>query len=55
MGRPHPGAAWGHFLKTEEVNELWRSGYNPLDYVRNDPELKAVMDLLMGGIGPGHG
>ena len=41
-------------LKTEEVNELWRSGYNPLDYVRNDPELKAVMDLLMGGIGGLH-
>ena len=41
-------------LKTEEVNELWRSGYNPLDYVRNDPELKAVMDLLMGGIGGMH-
>ena len=37
-------------LKTEEVNDLWRWGYNPLDYVRNDPELKAVMDLLMGGI-----
>ena len=41
-------------LKTEEVNELWRNGYNPLDYVRNDPELKAVMDLLMGGIGGMH-
>ena len=41
-------------LKTEEVNELWHNGYNPLDYVRNDPELKAVMDLLMGGIGGMH-
>ena len=41
-------------LKTDEVNELWRNGYNPLDYVRNDPELKAVMDLLMGGIGGMH-
>ena len=37
-------------LKTEEVNDLWRWGYNPLDYVRNDPELKAVMDLLGRGI-----
>ena len=41
-------------LKTDEVNELWNQGYNPLDYVRNDPELKAVMDLLMGGIGGMH-
>ena len=41
-------------LKTEEVNELWQRGYNPLDYVRSDPELKAVMDLLMGGIGGMH-
>ena len=41
-------------LRTEEVNDLWRRGYNPLDYVRNDPELKAVMDLLMGGVGGMH-
>ena len=41
-------------LKTEEVNDLWRWGYNPLDYVRNDSELKAVMDLLMGGINGMH-
>jgi len=41
-------------LKTDEVNELWRRGYNPLDYVRSDPELKAVMDLLMGGISGMH-
>ena len=41
-------------LKADEVDELWRRGYNPLDYVRNDPELKAVMDLLMGGISGMH-
>ena len=41
-------------LKTPEVNELLQRGYNPLDYVRGDPELKAVMDLLMGGIGGMH-
>ncbi len=41
-------------LKTPEVNELWQRGYNPLDYVRNDPELKAVMDMLMGGIAGMH-
>ena len=37
-------------LKANEVEELWRKGYHPMDYVRSDPELKAVMDLLMGGI-----
>ena len=41
-------------LKAEEVTELWRRGYNPLDYVRSDGELKAVMDLLMGGISGMH-
>ena len=41
-------------LKTEQVNDLWRQGYNPLDYVRGDGELKAVMDLLMSGIGGMH-
>ena len=41
-------------LRTEEVNDLLRWGYNPLDYVRNDLELKAVMDLLMGGVGGMH-
>ena len=41
-------------LKTDEVNDLWRRGYNPLDYVRGDGELKAVMDLLMGGIAGMH-
>ena len=41
-------------LKTPEVTELWQRGYNPLDYVRNDPELKAVMDMLMAGINGLH-
>ncbi|MCI9367907.1 MAG: glycogen/starch/alpha-glucan phosphorylase [Oscillospiraceae bacterium] len=41
-------------LKTEEVNDLWRRGYNPLDYVRGDGELKEVMDLLMGGFSGMH-
>ena len=38
----------------DRVNDLWRQGYNPLDYVRGDGELKAVMDLLMSGIGGMH-
>ncbi|HIT32804.1 MAG TPA: glycogen/starch/alpha-glucan phosphorylase [Candidatus Enterenecus stercoripullorum] len=37
-------------LKASEVEDLWRRGYNPMDYVHSDPELKAVMDLLIGGI-----
>ena len=37
-------------LKADEVEDLWRRGYNPMDFVHSDPELKAVMDLLMGGI-----
>ena len=37
-------------LKADEVEALWRKGYQPMDYVHSDPELKAVMDLLMGGI-----
>ena len=41
-------------LKTEEVNDLWHAGYRPMEYVHGDPELKAVMDLLMGGIGGMH-
>ena len=41
-------------LKTEEVNDLWRRGYNPLDYVRGDGDLKEVMDLLMGGFSGMH-
>ena len=37
-------------LKADEVEELWKKGYHPMDYVHSDPELKAVIDLLMGGI-----
>ncbi len=37
-------------LKADEVEDLWRRGYNPMDFVHSDPKLKAVMDLLMGGI-----
>ena len=37
-------------LKANEVEQLWHQGYHPMDYVHSDPELKAVIDLLMGGI-----
>ncbi len=37
-------------LKAHEVEDLWRRGYNPMDYVSRDPDLKAVLDLLMNGI-----
>ena len=37
-------------LKTPEVNELWQKGYHPMDYVYADPELRAVIDFLKGGI-----
>jgi len=33
-------------LKAHEVDNLWRQGYSPLDYVNANPELKAVLDLL---------
>ncbi len=38
-------------LKADQVEDLWRTGYHPMDYVRDDPELKEVIDLLMSGIG----
>jgi starch phosphorylase len=36
-------------LNVEEVMALQRSGYNPLDYYRNDVELKGVIDLIRSG------
>ncbi len=37
-------------LKAHEVEELWRRGYDPMTYVSSNPDLKAVLDLLMQGI-----
>lgn len=34
-------------LTAPEVTDLWRSGYNPQDYYNQNPELKAVIDMLM--------
>ena len=41
-------------LRTPEVNELWHRGYNPLEYIHNDPQLQAVMDLLRTGFSNMH-
>lgn len=34
-------------LTAPEVETLWRSGYNPSEYYNSDPELRAVIDMLM--------
>ena len=41
-------------LRTPQVNELWHRGYNPLEYIHNDPQLQAVMDLLRTGFSNMH-
>ncbi len=37
-------------LHADEVEALWRKGYNPQDYCNNNPELKAVLDMLTSGV-----
>lgn len=37
-------------LKADEVEDLWRRGYSPLDYTRSNPELKAVLDMLTSNV-----
>ncbi len=37
-------------MTADEVEALWKRGYNPNEFVSRNPELKAVMDLLIGGI-----
>ncbi len=37
-------------LRADEVDELWQKGYNPMDYMNNNPELKAVIDMLTSGV-----
>jgi starch phosphorylase len=36
-------------LKTEEVDDLKRRGYDPRDYYERDPELKRVLDMIDTG------
>lgn len=33
-------------LRANEVEQLWRNGYDPLVYVRENPRLQAVLDML---------
>lgn len=37
-------------LKAHEVEELWRMGYSPLDYVNANQDLKAVIDMLTSNV-----
>lgn len=37
-------------LKAHEVEELWRQGYSPLDYMNANAELKAVIDMLTSNV-----
>ena len=37
-------------MRTEEVNELKRRGYNPQEYYNNNPIIKAAIDQLRTGI-----
>src|SRR5205807_10393485 len=36
-------------LTADEVQDLWRRGYRPRDRYDQDPELKAVLDLIYSG------
>ncbi len=37
-------------MKAHEVDELWRRGYSPLDFTRNNPELQKVLDMLTSNV-----
>ncbi|MEN6438456.1 MAG: glycogen/starch/alpha-glucan phosphorylase [Syntrophobacter sp.] len=42
-------------LKAEEVEHLRQTGYNPLSFYENDPELRHAVDLIAsGGFSPGE-
>ena len=36
-------------MNAAEVEDLWRRGYDPTPFIRDDPELEGVISLLMGG------
>lgn len=38
-------------LRTEQVAELYRSGYRPLDYYQSNPRIRRIIDLMRAGIG----
>lgn len=37
-------------LKAHEVEELWRKGYNPLDFYNNNERLKQIINILTSGV-----
>ena len=37
-------------LHADEVEDLWRKGYSPTDFVRNNDALKAVLDMLTSNV-----
>ncbi len=37
-------------MTADEVEALWRRGYNPREFLDRDPELREVISLLMNGI-----
>lgn len=37
-------------MTADEVEQLWRRGYNPMEFINRNSDLKAVISLLSGGI-----
>jgi len=37
-------------MTVDEVNELWEKGYSPMEFIKRDEKLKAVIDMLTSGI-----
>ncbi|MBQ0110995.1 MAG: glycogen/starch/alpha-glucan family phosphorylase, partial [Oscillospiraceae bacterium] len=37
-------------LNTQQVNDLWRRGYNPREYLMKNPKLQRVIDMLTSGV-----
>lgn len=37
-------------LKANEVEDLWKRGYSPLEYLRSNPELKEVINMLTSNV-----
>lgn len=37
-------------LKANEVEELWKRGYSPLEYLRSNPELQEVINMLTSNV-----
>lgn len=37
-------------MDVDEVNELWRRGYNPNDFIARNPDLRQVINMLTSGV-----